>query len=163
MKKSVYIIFLSFFLFSNISLKAECFGNVDFSFTKILNQFNKFEFRIQSDVDFTQVLWNFGDENSSSELSPNHTYLGAGFYNVSLQYSYSDGCESVLYKSIFIEESSGFDCTDFNSSPTNIKNVTCFGGSNGSATITTMGGTTPYSYDWHDGTGQSLDSTLNNL
>jgi len=35
--------------------------------------------------------------------------------------------------------------------PANIKNVTCFGDSNGSAIVTTTGGTKPYSYLWTDG------------
>jgi surface protein len=31
-----------------------------------------------------------------------------------------------------------------------VNNVSCFGGSNGSATVNVTGGTTPYSYDWTD-------------
>lgn len=38
--------------------------------------------------------------------------------------------------------------TAFTANITNLNNVSCFGGNNGNADITAMGGTTPYSYTW---------------
>jgi photosystem II stability/assembly factor-like uncharacterized protein len=37
---------------------------------------------------FTNVLWNFGDGNQSTQNNPSHTYLSSGTYNVCL-YTYS--------------------------------------------------------------------------
>ncbi|MBK9734589.1 MAG: T9SS type A sorting domain-containing protein [Saprospiraceae bacterium] len=46
----------------------------------------------------------------------------------------------------------------------NINNVTCNGGNNGSATVTFSGGTPIYSYQWSNGaTGTGISSTQNNL
>lgn len=42
---------------------------------------------------------------------------------------------------------------------TTVKNVTCFGGNDGSISATASGGTSPYTYNWNVGTGQ----TINNL
>lgn len=51
-------------------------------------------------VDFTDestpvmqsFLWNFGDGNTSTVQHPNHTYLTAGNYDVSLSVTTTDGC-----------------------------------------------------------------------
>jgi hypothetical protein len=43
-------------------------------------------------------------------------------------------------------------------------NVSCFGGNNGTATVTASGGTLPYSYNWSNGqTSTGASSTLSNL
>jgi gliding motility-associated-like protein len=51
-------------------------------------------------------------------------------------------------------------CPTINVSATNQTNVSCFGGSNGAATVSTSGGTSPYNYSWAPGnlTGSSQNS-----
>src|ERR1051325_11118501 len=65
------------------------------------------------------------------------TGLSAGNYTVTV--SDSVGC---TYTNTFVIASP----TGLTASPTLLTNVSCFGGSNGSATITATGGTGPYSY-----------------
>ena len=42
-------------------------------------------------TDATSYLWNFGDDATSSEASPSHTYAASGSYTVTLTASNSDG------------------------------------------------------------------------
>ena len=60
-------------------------------------------------VDFTNLsqnaittIWNFGDGNSSSDISPNHTYSQSGTYNVQLIISNDCGVDT-FNLSIFVE------------------------------------------------------------
>ncbi|MEI6852431.1 MAG: gliding motility-associated C-terminal domain-containing protein, partial [Bacteroidota bacterium] len=39
-------------------------------------------------------------------------------------------------------------------------NVSCFGGNNGSATVTANGGSTPYAYNWSNGANTAINSSL---
>jgi PKD repeat protein len=53
-----------------------------------------FAFVNQSFGNYTQVLWDFGDSNYSSEEYPVHTFPGEGAYYVCLTISGPDGCTS---------------------------------------------------------------------
>lgn len=63
-----------------------------------------------ADISFTSqlsgtgnVLWNFGDGNTSSELNPIHTYTDGGRYDVSLTYTDSiSGCSVTAVKRQYI-------------------------------------------------------------
>lgn len=51
-------------------------------------------------IGFVSYLWNFGDGNSSTTLSPTHTYYEVGIYNVVLKTKSVDGCWSTVEKDI---------------------------------------------------------------
>ena len=44
----------------------------------------------------TGWMWNFGDEATSTELNPTHTYLAAGVYTVNETVSNTNGTDSML-------------------------------------------------------------------
>ncbi len=53
----------------------------------------RFSFSSQS-VNIISVLWNFGDGNTSTEISPVHKYTTAGSFSISLTLSGDSGCDS---------------------------------------------------------------------
>ncbi|MGM0945385.1 MAG: MBG domain-containing protein [Bacteroidota bacterium] len=98
-------------------------------------------------------LWNFGDGSTSSSQNPTHTYSNGGLYTVSLTVSYLDGCSMTLTKTDFIEV---FEVE----LSTTVSNVSCFDGSDGSASVTASGGLAPYTYLWSN---DETDATINGL
>ena len=67
--------------------------------------------------------WNFGDNGTSSDVNPTHTYLADKVYNVSLVATSDHGCTDTLTQSISVKDSiyaviniaSSCQCTDINS------------------------------------------------
>lgn len=57
---------------------------VDFSYENIGNCSGEVHFQNKTTAYFDEVIWNFGDENISIELNPNHTFLSEGTYIVEL-------------------------------------------------------------------------------
>jgi gliding motility-associated-like protein len=92
-----------------------------------------------------KYLWNPGAGTNST-----YTNIGAGIYTVTV--TDSNGCTS---KASTILEDTG---ATISFSARN--NVSCFGGSNGGATVILTGGTAPYTYLWSKG---SSTSSVNNL
>jgi gliding motility-associated-like protein len=90
-------------------------------------------------------LWSSGGTN------PTENGLTAGVYTVTITDSH--GCTATA--SVTITQPALL--TTAISSSTN---VSCFGGSNGSATVTPTGGTAPYSYLWSN---SAITQTINNL
>ena len=91
------------------------------------------------------IAWNFGDPGSgaantaSATLNPSHTFSAPGSYTVSLSLNGPCNAPAVITKVIDILNVVG------------VANNICFGASNGSITLTTTGGTGPYSYNWTGG------------
>lgn len=79
--------------------------------------------------------WNTGATTSSITL------LGAGTYTVTVM----DGSGCTAIGSTTITTSSSLAVT------VDVRNVTCFGGNDGSATAMVMGGSAPYTYRWSNG------------
>lgn len=50
-----------------------------------------------------EILWDFGDGNTSSETNPIHTYSSAGFYTVTASITDDFGCCTTLTKTIGVE------------------------------------------------------------
>jgi gliding motility-associated-like protein len=90
-------------------------------------------------------IWN----NGSTLQNP--TNLIAGNYTVTIANSY--GCST-------IQNSSISQPTSINST-TSSTPVSCFGGANGTATVTASGGTIPYSFLWNDGMNQTTQTSSN--
>jgi len=55
-------------------------------------------------ITVANVLWNFGDNETSTELYPTHTYTNAGYYNVSLTITYLNGEQKIVEKQITINQ-----------------------------------------------------------
>lgn len=89
-------------------------------------------------------LWNNGQTTS------NATGLSAGTYTVTV--TDADGCSSTTTVSITQPPALSAAVTN--------TNVSCNAGSNGSATLSPSGGTTPYSYLWSDGQTTSAATGL---
>ncbi len=89
----------------------------------------------------TSVNWNFGDpisstSNTSSSLNPVHVFSSPGVYTVQLVYNYV--CGSDTLRQIL---SINGPTLNISSSP-----VTC--STQGSASVTTIGGTGPFTFSW---------------
>jgi PKD repeat protein len=72
------------------------------------------QFTNQSTGNFTSVVWDFGDETTSSDLNPSHTYTDARTYTVSLTVSGPDGSDTetkVSYIKLFIPHDPNADFT----------------------------------------------------
>lgn len=94
------------------------------------------------------VLWNFGDpvsgtNNTSSQLSPTHIYSGAGTHTVTLIINYACGADTIAQ--VITTQYCGLAA---NVSATN---ALCNGQCTGSASVTAVNGTAPYSYLWSTG------------
>ncbi len=110
-----------------------------------------FDFTDESVGEVNTYLWDFGDGNTSTEQSPSHTYAEAGYYNVCLSVTNDCGttteCNEVLaYTEMRISAV--------------ISNVTCFGDSDGQASITVVGGLEGYEYSWDNAQQGSVISDL---
>ncbi len=92
-------------------------------------------------------LWN----TSPAQTTQTSTSLSAGTWYVTV--TDNNGCTA--FSTITISEPSVLSATI-----SSITHVTCYGGNNGSLTVTPTGGMSPYSYNW---TGGQSTSTATNL
>ena len=51
----------------------------------------------------TNYFWSFGDQSSSSEINPHHTYSNSGEYNVMLIFTNSNGCTDTAYHTVYVQ------------------------------------------------------------
>jgi gliding motility-associated-like protein len=89
-------------------------------------------------------LWN----TVPAQTSATATGLGAGTYTVTV--SDGNGCTSV--NSITIAQPAALVAIAQGTSNFNGYGVSCFGGNNGTGSVTVIGGTSPFSYAWSGGT-----------
>lgn len=95
------------------------------------------------------IQWDSASGNQTTDTAFN---LGAGNYSVSIVDSF--GCK--VDTSILITEP-----PPLLTLTTNSINVTCFGDSNGTASVVVAGGTPPYSYQWSaNANGQTTDTAM---
>ncbi len=101
----------------------------------------------------SSVVWNFGNAGSAdSSQNPSHTYPAPGNYTVSLQVSTIHGCSNsasqvvvALARPVLLLK------------PTD---VSCFGGSNGTAVASVTGGQLPLTFVWSNGANTTLNPGL---
>ncbi len=98
----------------------------------------------------TSYLWDFGDDTSSEEQNPTHTYSTAGNYTVSLTATNSEGSDTETktnYIKVYAIPTLVLTTTPETIDVTN----------NGSVTANVNGGATPYNYSWsNSGTGSQI-------
>ncbi len=97
--------------------------------------------------------WDFGDGSGlSSTPNPTHTYTASGTYTVTFNATLTNGvCNLVDTKTLVITVGSASAITPSKT------NVSCFGGSNGTASVSPSGGLSPYTYTWSPG-GQTTSA-----
>ncbi len=93
--------------------------------------------------------WSFGDGGTSTAVSPTYTYSTPGFYTVSLQATNSQGCDSLLIKTSYIHVL-----------PAPVAQFTVNNAQFCKAPATALftdqsTGTTPFTYTWTFGNGNS--------
>ncbi len=96
------------------------------------------------------VSWQFGDGSLSTDHDPAHSYLTTGNYTITLISTSTNGCKDTVQKVIQVTE-------PLKANITSSTNANCNDSCNGTATITSSGGTAPISYLWND---PSLQTTL---
>ncbi len=71
---------------------------VNFNYKSLCNivSFNYFGFNASN------LLWSFGDSQTSTELNPTHTYANAGTYTVTLEVTFTDNSTQTISKTIEI-------------------------------------------------------------
>jgi len=100
----------------------------------------------------TNSSWSFGDGNSSNATNPVNFYTSTNTYQVNLQVTSSFGCvdDTTIAVNINPPPSSNITTTD----------ILCYGGSDGTATVTGLNSVAPYSFVWDNA---STDATISNL
>ena len=107
----------------------------------------------QSDGDYTNIIWTFGDGSTSTDLQPSHTYAAVGMYQICLTIS-NDWCESSTCKTVLITPLVEPTCEAFFAYQSNGLTATLNGNeSGGSSTITSW-------QWWLNGTMIGDESTL---
>lgn len=89
---------------------------------------------------------------SNALTTQNITGISAGTYDLTV--TDNNGCTA--YASATVNNISGPTATI-----TSQTNVSCFGGANGTATVTANGGASPYTYNWQGGINTATASSLN--
>lgn len=114
-----------------------------------------FTFEDMSTGEITERTWDFGDGNTSNEVSPIHTYAAAGYYQVSLVTINSCGTSMSSQEVLAI--------TDLQLT-TAVSDVLCFGESNASIQLGLGGGLPGYTYEWTGPNGTTFtDANISSL
>ncbi len=90
------------------------------------------------------------------EMTVSPALTTSGNFTLSMIGSIVDKCNNPTNTSVTLP----FTITNVTASATVTQNVTCFGGTNGAATVTASGGSTPYSYHWSNGQTTQAASNL---
>jgi gliding motility-associated-like protein len=93
---------------------------------------------------------NYSYSWSSGGTSATESNLGAGTYTLTV--TDANGCS--VSETVSITQSGALGVTSATTS------ITCFGGTDGSATVTPTSGTSPYTYSWSSGGSNSTESGL---
>ena len=97
--------------------------------------------------------WDFGDSAISTEEHPEHVFSTAGTYTVCLTANGDCGSETICQ-----------DITVSSSLPSDvqfeIKNASCYDGNDGSVTPIFSGGVGPFSFNWSNGSMDSINTDL---
>ncbi|MCX7954831.1 MAG: PKD domain-containing protein [Bacteroidales bacterium] len=124
--------------------------NPDFSYTTNCLTVNFTDISTISSGSITGWNWNFGDGNTSTQQNPSHTYTNAGTYTVTLTVNTACGPASIV-KHVNVNNLTAIVSTN---------NITCYGLSNGTATVNPQG-TPPYTFQWNTTPAQYSQTATN--
>ena len=97
--RTIYLVLLSIFVVLFRGCSPEPVANFEYSYTdNVVPAVVSFT-NLSTDAD--ESYWSFGDNNTSTETNPTHTYNEAGNFTVTLKVT-SRGGESTISKSIYI-------------------------------------------------------------
>ncbi len=102
----------------------------------------------------TEWDWNFGDGTSSDEENPAHTYADGGTYTVTLTVTTAGGCSATYELEITM--------TDVIELELIFNDPTCFGFTDGSVTVSTLGGGDDLTYEITDADDNLLNEDNSN-
>jgi gliding motility-associated-like protein len=100
--------------------------------------------------------WDFGDGHTSTQASPQHTYLNAGNHTVTLKITTDKGCTHSFSKEQFIRISSGVKSAFSDASDMNCKAPLTMQFQN----VSTGPGTLSYSWDFGDGNNSTAQNPV---
>lgn len=100
--------------------------------------------------------WNFGDGNNSTALNPQHAYLNAGAFDVTLTVKDQDGCTNSVVK----EDVVTIIPADILKLSIEVDDILCEADGAGSITVIPRAGTAPYRYKWSNGATQATADNL---
>ena len=103
---------------------------------------------------FYSYVWKKNGIIITNQTSQFVNNIGAGNYQVIVTDGYGNTTSSTLFN---VTEPTAVTAT------TQITNVACYGGTNGSVALTLLGGTAPYTYKWFNGTQISTSQNLQNV
>lgn len=101
-----------------------------------------------------QWNWSFGDGQSSKQQNPSHLYAQDGEFEVCLEITNECGVHNNCHK-ILVGINAALNLTNWE-----LRNASCFGGTDGLIKIEVNGGVPPYQYLWSNG---SKDKDILNL
>jgi len=104
---------------------------------------NTFAFQDESE-NATSYQWSFGDGNTSTAASPNHTYNQNGEYLVSLRVVNACGVD-IASQTVTVETTDPLAVTFSTNSP-----LQCGDSNDGSISVDANGGVPPYAYAWSE-------------
>lgn len=103
-----------------------------------------------SSADLNQYTyeWDYADGTPIETASdPSHAFTNPGTYNVELTITDPSGCTSSYMTSLTVKDSLALNLTGID--------ATCYGDTDGSASVTPTSGVGPYTYQWNDPLAQT--------
>jgi len=99
-----------------------------------------------SSTNATSYLWDFGDGNTSTSISPTHSYSSYGYYDITLTGTNSDGCS-------YTDTWNNYILVSDIQVNTLINDASCYGLSDGYLNISVTGGLPPYTMSCQEDLG----------
>ncbi|KAB1065515.1 DUF2341 domain-containing protein [Salibacter halophilus] len=139
-----------------VSVVIEPQPTADFSFSDVCdnNAVSFTDLSVNGGSGTLNYNWDFGDGNSSTQQSPQHTYAQSGTYTVTLQVTGNGGCSDVITKSVNVRPN---PVSDFSSSQSCATNAMTFTNSSGISS-----GSLTYQWDFDDGTFSTATNPTKN-
>lgn len=113
-----------------------------------------FDFNSGSTESFNNILWDFGDGTTSTDMNPMHEYAEAGFYTVTL--SVTNDCGTAV-ETVDLAAYTALQLT------TVTTDVSCYGDRDGRISLNVFGGIPPYEYEWSDPLNMLVDADASSL
>lgn len=123
---------------------------------------NKIKFVNTTTGNANNYLWNFGDGNTSTQISPNKGYASSGYFTATLTVSDNNGCFSTASAQVYVPATSKGASASF----TVDNAIQCLAGNNfnftNNSTFLGAGYNRKYYWDFGDGTVDSVNNFIFN-